>query len=99
MFDVMMTTVFLKSFVRPLPSVRRPSSSSCSSNVQDFWMRLLDFVEQNHGVGTAPHCFGQLAGLFVSDISWRRAEETHTPVCFSWYSDSVYANHCMLVVE
>jgi hypothetical protein len=26
----MMTTVFLKSTVRPLPSVRRPSSSNCS---------------------------------------------------------------------
>ena len=29
-FDVMMTTVFLKSTVRPWPSVRRPSSSICS---------------------------------------------------------------------
>ena len=29
-FDVMITTVFLKSTVRPLPSVSRPSSSSCS---------------------------------------------------------------------
>ena len=30
MFDVMITTVLLKSTVRPLPSVSRPSSSNCS---------------------------------------------------------------------
>ena len=30
-FDVMITTTFLKSTVRPLLSVSRPSSSSCSS--------------------------------------------------------------------
>jgi hypothetical protein len=28
-FEVMITTVFLKSTVRPWPSVRRPSSISC----------------------------------------------------------------------
>ena len=32
-FDVMMTTVLRKSTVRPLPSVRRPSSSTCSSTL------------------------------------------------------------------
>src|ERR671915_584683 len=31
MLLVMMTTAFLKSTVRPLPSVSRPSSRSCSS--------------------------------------------------------------------
>ena len=30
MFEVMMMTVFVKSTVRPLPSVRRPSSMICS---------------------------------------------------------------------
>ena len=33
MFDVMMTMVFLKSTVRPCPSVSRPSSSTCSSTL------------------------------------------------------------------
>ena len=33
-FEVMITTVFLKSTVRPWPSVRRPSSSSCSSTLK-----------------------------------------------------------------
>ena len=30
MFDVQISTVFLKSTVRPWPSVRRPSSNTCS---------------------------------------------------------------------
>ena len=30
-FEVMMSTVFLKSTVRPLASVRRPSSITCNS--------------------------------------------------------------------
>jgi hypothetical protein len=33
MLLVMMITVFLKSTVRPWPSVRRPSSSTCSSTL------------------------------------------------------------------
>ena len=33
-FDVMMTTVLRKSTVRPLPSVRRPSSSTCRSTLK-----------------------------------------------------------------
>ena len=32
-FDVMMSTVFLKSTVRPLASVSRPSSITCSSTL------------------------------------------------------------------
>ncbi len=31
MFEVMISTVFLKSTVRPWPSVSRPSSITCSS--------------------------------------------------------------------
>lgn len=34
MFEVMMIRVFLKSTVRPLESVRRPSSRSCSSRLK-----------------------------------------------------------------
>ena len=34
MFEVMISTVFLKSTVRPWPSVRRPSSITCSSTLK-----------------------------------------------------------------
>ena len=33
-FEVMIRTVFLKSTVRPWPSVSRPSSSTCSSTLK-----------------------------------------------------------------
>ena len=34
MFEVMISTVFLKSTVRPWPSVRRPSSITCRSTLK-----------------------------------------------------------------
>ena len=34
MFEVMISTMFLKSTVRPWPSVRRPSSITCSSTLK-----------------------------------------------------------------
>ena len=85
-FDVMMTTVFLKSTVRPLPSVSRPSSSSCSMHVQHFGMRLFDLVEEHDGVRPPAHGFGELAGLLVADVPGGAPISRET-VCFSWYSD------------
>ena len=38
-------------------------------------MRLLQLVEQDHGVGAAPHGFGELAALFVADVARRRADQ------------------------
>ena len=49
-------------------------------------MRLLDFIEQHHAVGLAPHLFGQLAALVKPHISRRRTDELDT-VCRSIYSD------------
>ena len=37
MLLVITITVFLKSTVRPWPSVRRPSSSTCSSTLKTSW--------------------------------------------------------------
>ena len=44
--------------------------------VHDVRMGFFDFVEEHHGVGTATHRFGELAALFVSDITGRRTDET-----------------------
>src|SRR5437588_10454302 len=38
-------------------------------------MRLLDFVEQDDGVRSALHTFGELAAFLVADVAWRRADE------------------------
>ena len=37
-------------------------------------MRLLDFVEENDGIGFAADLFGELAGLVVADIAGRRTD-------------------------
>ena len=45
-------------------------------DVEDIGMSLLDFVEQDDGVGLAPHLLGQLSALLVADVSRRRTDET-----------------------
>jgi hypothetical protein len=74
-FEVMTISVLRKSTVRPWPSVRRPSSSTCSSTLKTSSMRLLDLVEQHHLIGPPPHRFGQHAALVVADIARRRADQ------------------------
>src|SRR5215475_5636822 len=44
-------------------------------DVEDIWVRLLDFVEQDHAVRSALYTFGKLTTLFVADISRRRANQ------------------------
>src|SRR5436190_4903058 len=43
--------------------------------MRDVGMRLLDLVEQHHGIGTAPDRFRQLAALLVPDVARRRPDE------------------------
>jgi peptide deformylase len=38
-------------------------------------MRLLDFVEQQHGVGRLANRVDQQAALFVADVAGRRADQ------------------------
>ena len=97
-FDVMITTVFLKSTVRPLPSVSRPSSSSWSRTFSTSGMRLLDLVEEHHRVRTPPHRLGELARLLVADVSGRRANHARHRVLLLVLGH-VDADHRLLVVE
>ncbi len=43
--------------------------------VEHIGVGLFDFVEENHGVGTAAHLLGELAAFVITDISRRRADE------------------------
>ena len=45
-----MTTVFLKSMVRPCPSVILPSSSIWEQDVEYLWMRLLYLIKQDDAI-------------------------------------------------
>src|SRR3984957_11707889 len=38
-------------------------------------MRLLDFVQQDNGIRSALHPFGELTTLFVTHVSWRRTDQ------------------------
>ena len=72
---VMMMTVFLKSTERPCASVSRPSSKHLQQRVEDVGVRLLDLVEEHHRERLAPHLLGELATLFVADVTRRRTEQ------------------------
>ena len=73
-FEVMITTVFLKSTVRPCASVSRPSSR--------IWSRMLKTsgcafsISSKSTTGTAAAAsLGQLARLVVADVAGRRADQ------------------------
>ena len=70
-----MMTVFLKSTVRPWPSVKPAVVEQLQQHVEDIVMRLLDLIEEHDPVGPAPHRFGQLPALIVADVAGRRADE------------------------
>ena len=71
----MISTVFLKSTVRPWPSVSRPSSST--------WSRMLNtsgwaFSISSSSIteyGPAADRLGELPGLLVADVAGRRADQ------------------------
>src|SRR5260370_15977856 len=45
-------------------------------HVEDLGMRLLDFVEEDHGVGPAAYSLGQLAAFVIANIPRRRANQS-----------------------
>ncbi len=67
-------------------------------DVEDLVMRLLDLVEEDHGVGLAPDGFGQLAALLVADVAGRRADQTRHRVLLHVFAH-IDADHVVLAVE
>ena len=98
MLEVMIRTVFLKSTVRPWPSVRRPSSITCRSVLKTSRVGLLDLVQQDHRVGPAADRLGQLAALFVADVAGGRAHQPGHGV-FLHVLGHVDPDHRLLGVE
>src|SRR6266542_4137939 len=49
-------------------------------DVEDLGVRLLDLVEEDNRVGTAPHCLRELSGLFVADVARRCADQPRDSV-------------------
>ena len=98
MFEVMITMVFLKSTVRPWPSVSRPSSSICSITLNTSWCAFSISSNSTTRIGPPPHGFGQLPAFFVAHVSGRRADQPRHRVLLLIFRH-VDADHGALVVE
>src|SRR5450432_2177247 len=61
-------------------------------------MGLLDFVKKNDAIGTAAHRFRKTSALFISNVSWRRADEPGNRMLFHELTH-VDANHGVFIVE
>ncbi|MNM93621.1 hypothetical protein D3C81_1060010 [compost metagenome] len=48
--------------------------------VEDFRMRLLDFIEQQHAMRLLGDCLGQQTALIEPDITWRGTDQTRNRV-------------------
>ena len=49
-------------------------------DIEDVWVRLLDFVEEHHAVRLAADSLAELAALLVADVARRRADESRNGV-------------------
>ena len=76
----MTMTVLRKSTVRPWPSVRRPSSSTCSSMLNTSGCAFSTSSSRITRVRPAPHGLGEVAALLVADVARRRADQARDGV-------------------
>ena len=93
-----MITVLRKSTVRPLPSVRRPSSRICSNTLKTSGCAFSISSSSTTAYGLPADLLGELAALFVADIARRRADHARDGMLFHVFGH-VEANQRLLVVE
>ena len=91
-------TVFLKLTVRPWPSVRRPSSSTCSSTLKTSRCAFSISSKRMTRIGLAADGFGQAAAFFISDIARRGADEAGDGMLLHEFAH-VDADHGVFIVE
>ena len=94
----MISTVFLKSTVRPFAVGQPAIVHHLQQHVEHIRMRLLDLVEQNHRIRPAPHSLSQLTALVVAHISRRRANQPRHGVLLHVLAH-VDAHHRLLIIE
>ena len=70
-----MRIVFLKSMVLPRPSVRWPSSNTCSSTLKTSGCAFSISSSSTTAVGVALDALGELAALLVPDVARGRADQ------------------------
>ncbi len=52
-----------------------PIFHNLQEHVEDFGVRLFDFVQEHHRIGAPAHRFGELATLLVANVSGRRTHQ------------------------
>ncbi|MNI64201.1 hypothetical protein D3C73_1196270 [compost metagenome] len=45
-------------------------------NVEYFWVCFFDFIQEDYGVRFATNFLCQLTAFFITDISWRRSDQS-----------------------
>ena len=84
---------------RPALAVREAAVvEHLQQHVEHVRVRLLDLVEQDHGVRPAAHRFGEVAALLVTDVARRRADHPRHGVLLHELGH-VDAHHGLLGVE
>src|SRR5215471_1085106 len=66
--------------------------------VEHLGMRLLDLVEQHHGVRSAAHLLGELAAFVITDVTGRRADHARNRMLLLILAH-IDADHGLVVVE
>src|SRR2546425_11984240 len=82
----------------PLAVGQPPIVEQLEQDVQDFRVRLLDLIEEDHGVRTPAHGLGELPGFLVADVSGRSAEHARDRVLLLVLRH-IDADQRMLVIE
>src|SRR5208282_2855819 len=67
-------------------------------DIEDVGVRLFDFVEEQNGIGPAPHQFGQLAAFLIAPVSGGRPDQPRHRVLLHVFRH-VDAQHGALVVK
>ena len=94
----MTSTALRKSTLRPLPSVRRPSSRICSKMLNTSGCAFSISSKSTTEYGCRRTCFGELAAFFVAHVAWRRADHARDRMLLHVFGH-VQADHGALVVE
>src|SRR5262249_8892163 len=82
----------------PFAVCKPPVVKNLQHHIPHIGMSLLDFVEQNNAIGSAPNAFRQVTAFLIADIAWRRANQTSDRV-FLHVFGHVDPNHGAFVVE
>ena len=82
----------------PLAIRQAPIVQKLQQNIEDFRVRFLDLIEQQHAVGAAAHRFGQLAALVVAHVSGWGADQARDGM-FLLVLAHIDADHGALIVE